>query len=103
MPAPTVLIVDDELANLQKLKRTFLDVYDVYEASGGEEALQLLRQSKCRHNWDQGLQVELNYLSVRYNRYPVRRNNWFRDFQMVLPPMRHYHSKPKVRLKCLTK
>jgi len=40
----SVLIVDDELANLQKLKRTFLDVYDVYEASGGEEALKLLRQ-----------------------------------------------------------
>ena len=40
----SILIVDDELANLQKLKRTFLDEYEVYEASGGEEALDLLRQ-----------------------------------------------------------
>lgn len=39
-----ILIVDDELANLQKLKRTFLDQYVVHEASGGEEALSLLRR-----------------------------------------------------------
>ena len=41
-----ILIVDDELANLQKLKRTFLDKYVVHEASGGEEALSLLRREK---------------------------------------------------------
>ena len=40
----TLLIVDDEVANLQKLKRTFLDEYVVLEATSGEEALDLLRQ-----------------------------------------------------------
>ena len=40
----SILIVDDELANLQKLKRTFLDDYEVFEASAGEEALDLLRR-----------------------------------------------------------
>ena len=39
-----LLIVDDELANLQKLKRTFLDDYEVYEATSGEEGLRQLRQ-----------------------------------------------------------
>lgn len=40
----TLLIVDDEIANLQKLKRTFLKEYVVLEATSGEEALDLLRQ-----------------------------------------------------------
>lgn len=39
-----LLIVDDELANLQKLKRTFLEEFEVYEATGGEEAIELLKQ-----------------------------------------------------------
>ncbi len=39
-----ILIVDDEQANLQKLKRTFIRDYDVLEASGGEAALELLKE-----------------------------------------------------------
>jgi two-component system response regulator HupR/HoxA len=38
-----LLIVDDEPANLQKLKRTFVQDYIVHEALSGEEALQVLR------------------------------------------------------------
>ncbi len=38
-----ILIVDDEIANLQKLKRTFLGEYVVHEAATGDEALALLR------------------------------------------------------------
>ena len=38
-----ILIVDDEGANLEKLKRTFLDEFQVYQARSGEEALSLLR------------------------------------------------------------
>ena len=41
-----ILIVDDEQANLQKLKRTFIQEYEVLEASGGEEALNLLRDHR---------------------------------------------------------
>ena len=37
-PRPTILVVDDEPANLQKLKRTFVDLYRVLEARSGEEA-----------------------------------------------------------------
>ncbi|MBN2429955.1 MAG: sigma-54-dependent Fis family transcriptional regulator [Acidobacteria bacterium] len=33
-----ILVVDDENANLQKLKRTFIDRYIVYEANSGEKA-----------------------------------------------------------------
>ncbi len=39
----TILIVDDEPANLQKLKRTFIKDYRVLEAGSGEEALKLLQ------------------------------------------------------------
>lgn len=39
-----LLIVDDEIANLQKLKRTFLEEFQVYEATGGEEAIRLLKE-----------------------------------------------------------
>lgn len=39
----SILIVDDELANLQKLKRTFVDEFQVYEATSGDAALALLR------------------------------------------------------------
>ncbi len=38
-----LLVVDDEIANLQKLKRTFLDDFEVHEATSGEEALALLK------------------------------------------------------------
>ena len=39
-----LLVVDDEAANLEKLKRTFVDDYEVYEARSGSDALELLRQ-----------------------------------------------------------
>jgi two-component system response regulator HupR/HoxA len=39
-----LLVVDDEPANLQKLKRTFLEEFTVYEAASGEEALELLKE-----------------------------------------------------------
>ncbi len=38
-----ILIVDDEPANLQKLKRTFLTEYTVHEARTGDEALLILK------------------------------------------------------------
>jgi two-component system response regulator HupR/HoxA len=38
-----LLVVDDELANLQKLQRTFVGEYVVHAAQSGEEALELLR------------------------------------------------------------
>jgi two-component system, NtrC family, response regulator HupR/HoxA len=37
-----MLLVDDELANLQKLQRTFMGHYNVYLAQSGEEALRIL-------------------------------------------------------------
>src|SRR5690606_38466734 len=39
-----LLIVDDEIANLQKLKRTFLDDFQVYEATGCEDAIRPLKE-----------------------------------------------------------
>ncbi len=39
----SLLIVDDEAPNLQKLKRTFIGEYQVLEARSGEEALDILR------------------------------------------------------------
>src|SRR5688572_13285687 len=39
-----LLLVDDEIANLQKLQRTFMDRYEVQVAQSGEEALALLRK-----------------------------------------------------------
>lgn len=41
-----VLVVDDEPANLQKLKRTLIGEYIVLEARSGEQALELLRSHK---------------------------------------------------------
>jgi two-component system response regulator HupR/HoxA len=38
-----ILVVDDEPANLQKLKRTLHGDFAVHEASGGEEALRILQ------------------------------------------------------------
>lgn len=40
-----LLFVDDEIANLQKLQRTFMDQYVVHLAQSGEEALQILRRA----------------------------------------------------------
>ena len=42
----TLLVVDDEAANLQKLRRTFLGEYRVHEASGGREALDVLKEHR---------------------------------------------------------
>ncbi len=39
-----LLLVDDELANLQKLQRTFMGQYGVHLAQSGEEALQILHK-----------------------------------------------------------
>ena len=41
----SLLLVDDEEANLQKLRRTFTDKYEVFPAQSGEEALQILRST----------------------------------------------------------
>jgi two-component system response regulator HupR/HoxA len=41
----SLLLIDDEAANLQKLQRTFMDRYDVHPARSGEEALQILRST----------------------------------------------------------
>jgi two-component system, NtrC family, response regulator HupR/HoxA len=40
-----LLLVDDELANLQKLQRTFMGQYTVHLARSGEEALQVLQKA----------------------------------------------------------
>ena len=37
-----LLLVDDELANLQKLQRTFMGQYNVHLAQSGEEALEII-------------------------------------------------------------
>jgi two-component system, NtrC family, response regulator HupR/HoxA len=39
-----LLLVDDELANLQKLQRTFMNQYNVHLAQSGEEALRILQK-----------------------------------------------------------
>jgi len=41
-----ILIVDDETANLQKLRRTFAGTYDVLEATNGQEALEILEKNQ---------------------------------------------------------
>jgi two-component system response regulator HupR/HoxA len=41
-----LLLVDDELANLQKLQRTFLGQYNVRMAQSGHEALQILQKAQ---------------------------------------------------------
>ena len=40
----SLLVVDDEAGNLQKLRRTFINDYEVLEAASGQEALDLLRR-----------------------------------------------------------
>ncbi|MFQ5740005.1 MAG: SpoIIE family protein phosphatase [Acidobacteriota bacterium] len=42
-PQPSLLIVDDEQSNLQKLKRTFINDFQIFKAQSGEEALALLQ------------------------------------------------------------
>ncbi len=42
----TILIVDDELPNLQKLQRTFVNRYRVLAASSGMEALKLIEKNE---------------------------------------------------------
>jgi two-component system, NtrC family, response regulator HupR/HoxA len=39
----TLLLVDDEIANLQKLQRTFVDRYEVFLSQSAEEAMAILR------------------------------------------------------------
>ena len=43
-PKHGILIVDDEVANLEKLRRTFVEEFRVYEATSGEQALSLLQK-----------------------------------------------------------
>jgi phosphoserine phosphatase RsbU/P len=45
MSEETILVVDDEIANLQKLRRTFINRYSVLTASSGIEALDLIRNN----------------------------------------------------------
>ncbi len=45
MSEDKILVVDDELANLQKLRRTFVNRYPVLAASSGNEALRLVRDN----------------------------------------------------------
>jgi serine phosphatase RsbU (regulator of sigma subunit) len=40
-----ILVVDDEIANLQKLRRTFINKYPVLAAGSGKEALELVRSN----------------------------------------------------------
>jgi sigma-B regulation protein RsbU (phosphoserine phosphatase) len=44
MEEQKILVVDDEVANLQKLRRTFINRYPVLAASSGKEALQLVEK-----------------------------------------------------------
>jgi phosphoserine phosphatase RsbU/P len=46
MPEETILVVDDEIANLQKLYRTFVNRYPVLSASSGREALDLVQKNE---------------------------------------------------------
>ena len=45
IPEETILVVDDEIANLQKLHRTFAHRYNILTANSGREALELLREN----------------------------------------------------------
>jgi serine phosphatase RsbU (regulator of sigma subunit) len=44
MSEQIILVVDDEIANLQKLRRTFINRYPVLAASSGKEALELVHR-----------------------------------------------------------
>ena len=45
MELPKVLYVDDEYINLDLLRLTFLNEFDVFTAESGEEGLQILEQN----------------------------------------------------------
>jgi phosphoserine phosphatase RsbU/P len=45
MPEEKILVIDDEIANLQKLYRTFIHRYRVLSASSGREALELVHEN----------------------------------------------------------
>jgi serine phosphatase RsbU (regulator of sigma subunit) len=46
MSEEAILVVDDEIANLQKLQRTFVHRYPVLTASSGNDALELVRKNE---------------------------------------------------------
>jgi sigma-B regulation protein RsbU (phosphoserine phosphatase) len=46
MDEETILVVDDEVANLQKLHRTFVNRYPVLAANSGQAALDLVRSNE---------------------------------------------------------
>ena len=46
MQEETILVVDDELANLQKLHRTFVHRHPVLSANSGRDALEIIHQNK---------------------------------------------------------
>jgi serine phosphatase RsbU (regulator of sigma subunit) len=46
MTEETILVVDDETANLQKLRRTFINRYPVLSAANGSEALELVHKNE---------------------------------------------------------
>jgi serine phosphatase RsbU (regulator of sigma subunit) len=46
MSEETILVVDDEIANLQKLQRAFINRYSVLSANSGGEALQIVQKNK---------------------------------------------------------
>lgn len=46
MSQETILVVDDEIANLQKLQRTFVNRYRVIAAGSGREALDIARKNE---------------------------------------------------------
>jgi serine phosphatase RsbU (regulator of sigma subunit) len=46
MAEETILVVDDEVANLQKLHRTFVNRYPVLSAANGSEALELVYKNE---------------------------------------------------------
>jgi serine phosphatase RsbU (regulator of sigma subunit) len=45
MAGQTILVVDDEVANLQKLQRTFFNRYSVLSATNGRDALDLVQKN----------------------------------------------------------
>ncbi len=45
MADETILVVDDEIANLQKVRRTFINRYPVLSAATGNEALELVHKN----------------------------------------------------------
>jgi serine phosphatase RsbU (regulator of sigma subunit) len=45
MSEELILVVDDEIANLQKLHRTFINKYPVLSANSGHEALELIQKN----------------------------------------------------------